>query len=99
MTTVAFVLGFLTCGALQVFGELLHSFNTEEETMRPRNRIKAATRWPLDPNKRLERARLDLDFVRALHACEIDVGSRAGLMRLEREASIKAQSALHEIDG
>lgn len=85
----------------EILRALLFDDDKSEGIMKPnreRNRVKAFTRWPSDARKRLKRARLDLDFVRAMYRCGIDVDREPELLRIESEASKQAQVALHEID-
>ncbi len=70
-----------------------------EEIMKKRNRLHTLTRWPRDPRKRLELARLDVDFVIALHRCGIDTQHDPRLLEMVNTAADQALLAQRELQG
>jgi hypothetical protein len=70
---------------------------TMKRRRRERNRVSTFTRWPADPMARLERAQRDVDFVKALAKCGVDVLEIPELNQIVIKAgteSVKAQKEL-----
>jgi uncharacterized protein YcbX len=62
-----------------------------------KNRVHTFSRWPSDPHKRLELAQLDVDFVKALSRCGIDVLASPVLNQITIKAGTEAMKAQREL--